>query len=465
MMHPRIRRWTFVSNCLFKNTQNMTRPLLSYLFLLLLAAGLTSCELFGPGKGIFSSPSPHEQYARSLKAANLDRTALGKLWLAAADRSLRDSLLISLPYRESGYFPAQSPFAVGYRIQAERGDVLLIEVAVQGTDTAEVFVDVFEWEKGQQPDRVLSALADTNRLRWEVRRSKTHLIRIQPELLRSGRYTLSVTREPLLSFPVQGRNSSQISSFWGANRDGGARSHEGVDIFAPRGTPALAPVAGFARVGTNNLGGNTVFLSDQEHGLNLYYAHLDSWKVAQGQRVQPGDTLGFIGNTGNARTTGPHLHFGIYESGRGAINPLPFIRVGLGAPTQALVPAGLLGDTLRLNSASNLRVAPGTTANSIESLDKNQVVSVTGGSGAWTRVRTPTATEGYLPRSVLRELDSPIRRIQLAANTPVYDAAVDKAAVYTFIEQPATVQVLGSHRDFDLVELPTDGIKGWVLRK
>jgi peptidoglycan LD-endopeptidase LytH len=443
----------------------MTRQLTIYILFLALAVSLTSCELFGPGKGIFSSPSPHEQYGRSLKAANLDQTALGKLWFSAAERSLRDSLLITLPYRESGYFPAQSPWATGYRIQAERGDVLLIDVAVQGTDTTRVFVDVFEWEQGEKPDRVLSAQADTNQLRWEVRRSKTHLIRIQPELLRSGRYTVSVTREPLLSFPVQGRNSTQISSFWGANRDGGRRSHEGVDIFAPRGTPALAPVAGYARVGTNNLGGNTVFLRDQEHGLNLYYAHLDDWNVTQGQRVLPGDTLGFIGNTGNARTTGPHLHFGIYESGRGAIDPLPFIRVGLGAPTQTLPPPALLGDTLRLTSSARLRIAPSTSAESIELLGQNQIVQVAGGSGAWVRVRTPTGTEGYLPRSILREIGAPLRQTRLAVDTPVYDAALPQAAIYTFVEEATAVPVLGSHQEFDLVELPAQGARGWVARR
>ena len=101
-----------------------------------------------------------------------------------------------------------------------------------------------------------------------------------------------------------------------------------MDIFAPRGTPALAAIDGYvSRVGTNNLGGNVIFLSDQSHGINLYYAHLDSFNVAQGKRVHLGDTLGFVGNTGNARTTGTHLHFGIYESGTRAIDPLPFIRV------------------------------------------------------------------------------------------------------------------------------------------
>lgn len=432
---------------------------------------LSSCEIFGPGQGIFSSPSPHDKYTQSLKTANLDKTALGSLWLTASRRSLQDSLLITLPYRESGYFPAQSPVAVGYRVQAERGDVLSIDVSVQGralsnVGETKVFVDIFELDEQKKTTRVLSAKADTTGLRWEVRRSRTHLIRIQPELLRSGRYTISVTRNPLLAFPVEGRNSKQISSFWGANRDAGRRSHEGVDIFAPRGTPALAAIDGYvSRVGTNNLGGNVIFLSHQSHGINLYYAHLDSFNVAQGKRVQTGDTLGFVGNTGNARTTGTHLHFGIYEAGIGAVNPLPFIRQGLGEPTQKLPKTENLGDTMRVTTNSRLKVTPDSKAMTVEALDKNQLVRVVGGSAGWVRVRTPTETEGYLPASVVREIGTPLRQTKIFAQTPIYDEAYSDAAVYEVLAEPATLPVLGSHENFDLVELNKKGAKGWIKKE
>ena len=444
---------------------------LKYPAVLLLAFILSSCEIFGPGQGIFTSPSPHEQYANSLKSANLDKTALGSLWLAASERSLRDSLLITLPYRESGYFPAQSPFALGYRVQAERGDVLSIDVTVQGRhlpDVADtkVFVDVFELDDEQKTSRVLSAKADTTGLRWEVRRSRTHLIRIQPELLRSGSYTLSITRNPLLAFPVEGRNSKQISSFWGANRDAGRRSHEGIDIFAPRGTPALAAIDGYvSRVGTNNLGGNVIFLSDQSHGINLYYAHLDSFNVVQGKRVQLGDTLGFVGNTGNARTTGTHLHFGIYESGTGAINPFPFIRLGLGEPTQKLPAAETLGDTVRLTTGSGLKIAPNNKAISVETLDKNQIVRVLGGSAGWVRVRTPNDTEGYLPAAAVRNIGTPLRQTKVPAQVPIYDEAYPDAAVYEILDQSTSLPVLGTHGNFSLVELNKAGAKGWIRQE
>lgn len=459
----------------FSKKYKMKLRFLGYAIQSLLAFTLTSCEIFGPGQGIFTSPSPHEQYARSLKAANLDQTALGTLWIAASERSLRDSLLITLPYRESGYFPAQSPLAVGYRVQAERGDVLSIAVSVQGRtggDTTgrsktKVFVDIFELDEKQKPSRVLSARADTTGLRWEVKRSRTHLIRIQPELLRSGRYTLSVTRDPLLAFPVEGRNSKQISSFWGANRDGGRRSHEGVDIFAPRGTPALAAIDGFvSRVGTNSLGGNVVFLSDQSHGINLYYAHLDSFNVVTGKRVKLGDTLGFVGNTGNARTTGPHLHFGIYQSGgRGATDPLPFIRTGLGEPKQKLPDADKLGDTARVVTNTRLRLTPTNTAETVESLERNQIVRVLGGSGGWLRVRTPHETEGYLPASAVRDIGASVGKARLAAATPIYDEAYPDAAVYEVLIESATLTVLGSSGNFELVELDKAKSKGWVRKE
>ena len=63
-------------------------------------------------------------------------------------------------------------------------------------------------------------------------------------------------------------------------------------------------------------------------GQRHYYAHLDRYAdIENGQRVRPGTVLGYVGTTGNAKGTPPHLHYGIYASG-GAINPYPFLRAG-----------------------------------------------------------------------------------------------------------------------------------------
>ena len=70
----------------------------------------------------------------------------------------------------------------------------------------------------------------------------------------------------------------------------------------------------------------------------LYYAHLDQQLVSPGERVNAGEIVGTVGNTGNARTTAPHLHFGIYAVGRGAIDPYWFIAPAQTGRTHRAVP-------------------------------------------------------------------------------------------------------------------------------
>jgi murein DD-endopeptidase MepM/ murein hydrolase activator NlpD len=193
-----------------------------------------------------------------------------------------------------------------------------------------VFVDAFRLAPGQQPELLKWTATDTTAAgtydySYQVADDGQHLLRVQPELLAAGRYTLRLWRGPGLGlFPVKGRTDQAIGSFWGNERDGGARRHEGVDIFAPRGTPAVAATDGYiTRTGESKLGGRVVWLADAR-GQHLYYAHLDKQLVQPGQHVHAGDTLGLVGNTGNARTTAPHLHFGIYRMG-GAVDPWPFL--------------------------------------------------------------------------------------------------------------------------------------------
>ncbi len=123
-----------------------------------------------------------------------------------------------------------------------------------------------------------------------------------------------------LLIPIQGLRVRDIADTWGDARSQG-RSHEGTDIFAKRGTPVFSATKGYVmRVGTNTLGGNIVFVVGAG-GVRYYYAHLDS--SAKGIKVGTGVTtdtvIGFVGNTGNASGTPPHLHFGMYKNG--AQNP------------------------------------------------------------------------------------------------------------------------------------------------
>ncbi|HUS13107.1 MAG TPA: M23 family metallopeptidase, partial [Pyrinomonadaceae bacterium] len=128
-----------------------------------------------------------------------------------------------------------------------------------------------------------------------------------------------------LAMPVHGVTKSQIGDTWQTPRDGNRR-HEGQDIFASRGTPVLSATEGYiVKVGENSLGGQTVSVVGAG-GRIYYYAHLDSYAphLAPGDRVTTQTVLGYVGTTGNAAGTPPHLHFGVYTTG-GALNPLPLL--------------------------------------------------------------------------------------------------------------------------------------------
>lgn len=128
-----------------------------------------------------------------------------------------------------------------------------------------------------------------------------------------------------LAVPVDGVSVKRINNSWHASRSGG-RLHEGQDIFAARGTVVRPATEGYVvRVGENSLGGNTIFVAGAG-GHSYYYAHLDSYApgLAVGDYVTPETVLGYVGTTGNAAGTAPHLHFGVYTAG-GAIDPLPLL--------------------------------------------------------------------------------------------------------------------------------------------
>ena len=105
--------------------------------------------------------------------------------------------------------------------------------------------------------------------------------------------------------------------------------HEGIDIFAPAGTPLVATERGVVtRVGSGRLGGLTVWVKG-ESGAAWYYAHLQSHAdgLHEGMVVEAGDVIGYVGNTGNAIGTPPHLHMEIHPGGGDPVNPYPLLNV------------------------------------------------------------------------------------------------------------------------------------------
>ncbi len=127
-----------------------------------------------------------------------------------------------------------------------------------------------------------------------------------------------------LIFPVSGK--ANIGGYWGDARDAGGRKHEGIDIFAVKGTPVVAVTDGYVvEVIEDGIGGKSVTIQSDNYTWRSYYAHLDEQKVSKGQLIKKGQLIGTVGNTGNAKTTPPHLHFGMYEYS-GAIDPLPYVK-------------------------------------------------------------------------------------------------------------------------------------------
>lgn len=119
--------------------------------------------------------------------------------------------------------------------------------------------------------------------------------------------------------PVAGPNA--FGDTWGAPRSGG-RSHQGVDMMSPGGTPLVSVVAGSVTMKTNALGGNVVWLTGVD-GAKYYYAHLSAWEGSS-RSVSAGEVIGYVGSTGN--TSANHLHFEIHPGGGAAVNPTPTVR-------------------------------------------------------------------------------------------------------------------------------------------
>lgn len=136
-----------------------------------------------------------------------------------------------------------------------------------------------------------------------------------PNVIREGA-VLQVPGPPWVC-PVQGRH--QFSDGWGQPREAGRR-HEGIDLFAARGTPVVASVAGTMTHGSGARAGQAYYLRGDD-GVTYYGAHLDT--VAPPGRVERGAPVGTVGSTGNAKGTTPHLHFEIKPGGGAPVNPFP----------------------------------------------------------------------------------------------------------------------------------------------
>ncbi len=121
--------------------------------------------------------------------------------------------------------------------------------------------------------------------------------------------------------PVAGPR--HFSDTWGDSRSGG-RHHQGTDIMAARGTPIVAVIAGTIKTAYSSAGGISLYLRGVD-GDEYFYAHNSRNVASSGEHVKAGEVLGYVGSTGNAPESAPHLHFERHPNGGSAVNPYAFL--------------------------------------------------------------------------------------------------------------------------------------------
>ncbi|PQJ31366.1 hypothetical protein BST92_05255 [Nonlabens arenilitoris] len=335
-------------------------------------------------------PSQRTIYERNFK----DSPEKLLRWNNLLSNAVKDQVVVNNSIAEQVVTSNEKPFTAGYLINLKLGEVLMSTVDLQDSWILEA--------RNLSGDLLQDAQLKNNALVLNYTPNKDIKIRVilQAKLETESQTEFKIYTAPQYDFPVAGKGNSAIQSFWGASRGGGSRKHEGNDVFAPKGHPVVAITYGtVSSIRNRGLGGKQVWVKDYDNGYLHYYAHLDDWIVKEGDMVWSGDTLGYVGNTGNAKNTPPHLHFGIYKNGS-AVDPKPFIwRTQV--PENTITLPQLINP--RANGfAANLRTEPSSSSDILQDV-KTAPVTIIGNTGNWYHVRTSAGLSGYMHKSVLVE--------------------------------------------------------------
>ncbi len=412
---------------------------------------------------IYQPRNTHEAYEIALDQAGLLNAALGEDWKDAARNALKKPLKVELPFAEDFYVSSTEAKAGGYRFEVKRGHKIEVKVERDNKDEFEIFLDAFRIidDSTDQYLHIASAGKNELYLEFEPRADGEYIVRFQTELLRGGIFNIQIQKVPALAFPVVGKDKSAIGSLFGAPRDGGRRKHHGVDIFAKRHTPIVAPTEGRIRfVGERGLGGKVVWMRDTKRNQTLYFAHLHDILIEDDVYVYPGDTLGTVGNTGNARTTPPHLHFGIYKDG--PIDPYHFIANTRSRFKRQLAKDKFIGKTVRARKDSKLKVEGLVRRSKSIPIPKFQIMQTIGASAAYYKVRLPDDTIGYIAYDDIQLADRPLKRqIANGSENLLSDPAISAIPIEE-IPQGEEIKVLGANAEYEFVER-SNGSKGWMM--
>lgn len=279
--------------------------------------------------------SPRQLFILRLRLAGLLDSPLAKEWLEAVEQAGENAVQTGSSFRKIKEFSPEEIKAEVYQLRLEQGQKLIWQFSRRDESDSALFASL-EWRKSDKENWTTVTGLDTDEAPASrlISESGDYRFVLQPELFASAEYSLAIAHGGSLPFPVESASQRDIGSVFGDPRDGGARQHHGVDIFAEKRTPVTAVIDGQVRTGTGGIGGKHIWLSGGLLGLGsarYYYAHLDGFAVKSGEKVQKGEIIAYVGNTGNARTTPPHLHFGIYLGG--PVDPAPFLKPGPKLPT------------------------------------------------------------------------------------------------------------------------------------
>ena len=414
----------------------------------------------------YKPSNSHEAYVHSLRSAGLAQTAIARDWILAAENAMQNPVDVESPFEEAFYVDHATAFAVAYHFSVIKGQRVEIDVAFDGQKRCRLFMDLFRVRGLSNEDWRIVASANNNEkhLEFEPKQDSDYVLRLQPELLRGGRFTVTIRNMASLGFPVLGYDHRAIGSGFGAPRDGGRRKHHGVDVFTKRHTPVIAPSKAYVRrVSESDIGGLNIWLHDQKRGLHLYFAHLQTQDVEQNTYVEPGQRIGTVGNTGNARRTPPHLHFGIYASGEGPIDPVNFIKEIDSTPKEITADMAMLGQWARAKkSLGTLKASAASRSLKIARLNPYTVLKIQAAAGNTYRVLLPDGLSGYVLSRNIESITQSLETQQADLSHEVREAPMANAVVVEKINGGEEFVVLGHYDGYMLVRTHKENM-GWLM--
>lgn len=404
-----------------------------------------------------------EQYIQQLQQNPTIALPLADAWQHEGRRAMAQQLPIALPYRERQQLDPMSTQASVFRFSMQADHRLEIRIDRPATTIGGLIIDLMH-DDGTSTRRIAALSPDEHHAIVRIKAPGQYRLRSQSVHGSAGPITLTLSRQLPLQFPVQTARRDAVQSLFGAERDAGRRSHHGIDIFAERHTPVLAASSGtISRVGETPRGGLHIWQSAPGTG-RLYYAHLESAVVVAGDTVERGQIIGTVGNSGNAITTRPHLHFGVYAGWSGPVDPLPLVgRFDLNSSIRSSrlddPPGPMNARWLRVDADRlNLRSGPNRRASRTGVLERGQLVQVRANLNDWLRVVSSDGQAGYVSRNFLGAPQS--RALTLDSSLDLFASPNDHAALIGRLDAGTLVADRGQFNRHQWIET-ADGFRGW----